>query len=253
MMNNTGNRSAKGRASGKAAGLTQWAADQISELVFSGELIPGERLIEEDLTERLGISRGPVREALHLLEGAGIVTRQPRLGAKVTKLDRDDLFEIVTFREGLEHMAVHHLYGHGRGGDVDASQANLQLSRMEELFSTNQPTSELTRVSFDFHIEVVRLCGNDRIVSAYIESIAQVKLAMSLNLRMLAETEDPAHNVERHKYLLQEVLSGSETRAHTAIDEHGHNYLLDGRIGRTSRESVQASGKPTVSGYFPVS
>ena len=78
--------------------LAELAAQRISDLVFRGELRPGDRLIEEQLCTRLGVSRAPVREGLRILEGAGLVVRRPRAGVSVTPLIPRDVFEILTFR-----------------------------------------------------------------------------------------------------------------------------------------------------------
>src|SRR5690606_10432439 len=73
--------------------LAELAAERIGDLVFRGELRPGDRLVEEQLCERLGVSRAPVREGLRILEGAGLVVRRPRAGVRVIPLTPRDVFE----------------------------------------------------------------------------------------------------------------------------------------------------------------
>jgi len=86
--------------------LVRMAAETIREMVLSGELRPGDRLVEERLTEELGISRPPLREALRLLEQEGLLLSMPRRGVIVTPLSAQDVYEIFTLRTTYERMAI---------------------------------------------------------------------------------------------------------------------------------------------------
>jgi DNA-binding GntR family transcriptional regulator len=84
----------------------QHAVDWLRRAIVSGELKPGERIGQEDVAERIGVSLIPVREALRELEGEGQVTYRPRRGYAVTELNPDDLAEIYELRRVLEAQAV---------------------------------------------------------------------------------------------------------------------------------------------------
>ena len=204
--------------------LAELAADRISELVFRGELRPGDRLVEEHLCERLGVSRAPVREGLRILEGSGLVARRPRAGVRVIDLTQNDVFEILTFREGLERMAVEHLYRYTDDVTaVDTSRLDAALSRLAQAFERTDDQAARVQASFDFHTELVRLCGNSRIIASYALITTQVKLCMSMNLRKLDEKETPGENVARHQRLRDALLSGDLDTALQAIADHGHD------------------------------
>src|SRR5438034_3733684 len=81
-------------------------AAALRKLILAGEYKPGERLIEQRLTERLGISRPPLREAMRVLQQEGLVVTFPRRGAVVTPLDAEDVHEIYTLRFALDRLAV---------------------------------------------------------------------------------------------------------------------------------------------------
>lgn len=227
--------------------LAELVADRISELVFRGELRPGDRLVEEHLCERLGVSRAPVREGLRILEGSGLVVRRPRAGVRVIDLTQNDVFEILTFREGLERMAVEHFY---RSTDdvtaADTARLDASLARLAHAFVLKDDSSARVRASFDFHTELVRLCGNSRIIGSYTLITMQVKLCMSLNLRKLNADETPAQNVARHRELRDAVLSDDLPTALRAISEHGHDSfardLLDGLPGATHQSAQWLAG-----------
>ena len=74
---------------------------ELRRLVLSGALRPGERLVEERLTEQFGVSRPPVREAMRLLEQEGLITRHRRRGAYITALTAEDVREIYVLRAAL--------------------------------------------------------------------------------------------------------------------------------------------------------
>jgi len=74
--------------------------------ILRGELLPGERLMEIQLAQRLGVSRTPVREAIRKLELEGLVTMIPRKGAEVAKITVSDLKDVLEVRIALEELAV---------------------------------------------------------------------------------------------------------------------------------------------------
>ncbi|HXW84235.1 MAG TPA: GntR family transcriptional regulator [Candidatus Binataceae bacterium] len=84
----------------------QHALDWLRRLIVAGELRPGQRINQEDLAERIGVSVVPVREALRTLEQEGQVTYLPRRGYLVTELRIEDLREIYELRRILEERAV---------------------------------------------------------------------------------------------------------------------------------------------------
>src|SRR4051812_36572022 len=84
----------------------QHAVDWLRRLIIAGELRPGQRVNQEDLAERIGVSVAPVREALRALEQEGQVTYLPRRGYFVTELRVEDLREIYELRQVLEERAA---------------------------------------------------------------------------------------------------------------------------------------------------
>lgn len=83
----------------------QDVAQQLRELIFDGELRPGEPIRQEAVARRLGVGRFPVREALRLLESEGLVVLRPNSGARVALLDFAECEEIYKMRERLEPLA----------------------------------------------------------------------------------------------------------------------------------------------------
>ena len=86
--------------------LREVVADALRQLIIDGELAPGERLTEESLAKRLGVSRNPIREAIHALEAVGLVEVVPRRGAYVAAVDIDDIRLIEEVRVTMDRWIV---------------------------------------------------------------------------------------------------------------------------------------------------
>ena len=115
---------------------------ELRRLIAVGELIPGQPLRQEDLAERLGVSRVPVREALNTLESEGHVVHEPHYGYRVTELSLADLLEVYRLRQLLEAEAVRATIALGgervlvdlraAGKDVERANAAGDLLAMSE-------------------------------------------------------------------------------------------------------------------------
>lgn len=89
----------------QAQSLVDVVAARIEAAIISGALEPGSRLSEQGLAASLGVSRGPLREAIRRLEGRKLLERTPNIGVRVAALSLTDLKEILEVREALEGMA----------------------------------------------------------------------------------------------------------------------------------------------------
>ncbi|WP_139317089.1 MULTISPECIES: GntR family transcriptional regulator [unclassified Pseudonocardia] len=201
------------------------ATDALRGMIFSGELALGERLVETRLTERLGVSRPPLREALQTLAHEGLVVTHPRRGATVRTLTRHDVFEIVTLREELESFAVQLAL-------PVRSEARLERCREAlRVFEAAGRAGDETRFmqrKFDFHLEIVALAGHSRITETYRSLSFQMLLCFALNRAARRDVETLLDNVERHRELLEVIEAGDPEDARRALAEHGHgSFLLD--------------------------
>jgi DNA-binding GntR family transcriptional regulator len=93
------------------------------EAIRGGELSPNERLVENALAERFGLSRGGVRTALVRLEQDGVVVREPNRGAHVRLVSEHEAVEILEARAALEGVAARHAASHATDEDVAALRA----------------------------------------------------------------------------------------------------------------------------------
>ncbi|MDD7965138.1 GntR family transcriptional regulator [Actinomycetospora lemnae] len=126
--------------------------------ILGGRCAPGSRLREEEVAERFGVSRTPVREALRRLEADGLVVVTPRRGAEVVRWRDDDIAELVELRALLEGHAARRA---AIGGDVDLVALGDLCARMEALAEApdGRAADEITRLNMELHRAVHRAAG----------------------------------------------------------------------------------------------
>jgi DNA-binding GntR family transcriptional regulator len=204
--------------------LSALAAEALREMVLSGDLQPGDRVIENRLTEELGISRPPLREAMRVLEQEGLIVQVPRKGAVVAPVTPHDIYEIVSLREEIEQIAV-------RLGIPVHSQERLE--RLRQAFADLQAAAEepgaarVVETSFAFHLAIVGLAGHKRLEDVYRSLSLQMRMCMAMNRRARAEIETAREDAARHRPLMDLVEAGDlEGLAHTLAHHGQRTYLL---------------------------
>ncbi|MFC3450529.1 GntR family transcriptional regulator [Amycolatopsis speibonae] len=203
--------------------MADLATQALRAMILSGELPPGTRLVEAKLTERLGVSRPPLREALQVLAFEGLVVPHPRRGVIVRPLTRHDVYEIITLREELEAFAV-------RIGIPVRSPERLQACRNAlaafEQAGLDGDEGVFTQRKYDFHQSIVALAGHERVTEAYRALSLQMQLCMALNRSARRDAESLLQNVERHRELLTIIEGGDPEAVLKALADHGHSSFL---------------------------
>ncbi len=203
--------------------LAAFATESLTDIILSGDFLPGDRLVEERLCDRLGVSRPPLREALKSLESAGLVVQIPRRGAFISPLTQHDVFEIVTMRRELERMAMKIALPELNTDRL--ARCHSALAAMDAVVPSGNEAA-MTRAGFEFHISVVGLAGHHRLESAFRSLALQLQLCMAMNNRARRRLEDLAGNVERHRTLLSVIEGGCRADIETALANHGSDTFL---------------------------
>lgn len=99
--------------------LSQKIAQSIADQIAEGNMKPGERLLENQLTNVFGTSRVPIREALYILESDGLVERIPRYGVFVKEYNRNELFDMYDVVYRLEEFALKRALEHATNEEID--------------------------------------------------------------------------------------------------------------------------------------
>ncbi|HEY0534887.1 MAG TPA: GntR family transcriptional regulator [Actinoplanes sp.] len=188
--------------------------------ILAGRIDPGERLVEEQLTKRLGISRAPLREAMRLLAEQGLVEHVPRRGARVATLSDEDVRELYEVRDVLERHAVTAI-----PSSVDLTALRAALEAMREATAADDRL-ELANAHRRFHVEVVRLGGNHQLAGLYESVLVRIQLYMAVNMRREAEVAQASDGVLRHERLFAAVSSGDIGGIKAALRGHGATAYL---------------------------
>jgi DNA-binding GntR family transcriptional regulator len=203
--------------------LVQLAVRRLRREILSGKTDPGERLVEEQLTRRMGISRAPLREALRLLAEQGLVEHVPRRGVRVATLSDRDVGELYVVRDVLERHAV-------TGGLPVARTADLAGLRaaLDELGEATRAGDRLAVADAHrrFHVAVVALAGNRQLTATYESILVRLQLYMARNLQREAEVADALDGVRRHERLFEAVAAGDVETVLAALGQHGARSYL---------------------------
>lgn len=143
----------------KASGES--AYDQLLSSIREGVFRPGDRLREEDVADRLSLSRTPVREALRRLEADGIVEHRPRQGAMVRQLSHAEVVELYEMRVVLERTAAEMAAKHGTDAEFDA------LDDLNQMISEERANpARAAAINQDFHRGLYLACRNRFLLEA---------------------------------------------------------------------------------------
>src|SRR5688500_11749112 len=142
--------------------LRERARAGIREAIASGELKPGDQIVEAAMAAKIGMSRSPVREALRQLEQHGLVESVPNKGTFVAALGPEDVEEIILLRGALEGLAAR--LAADRMGRRDARTLEEIVQRMERHTGPGaQEESAFSEADAEFHSALVRFSGHKRL------------------------------------------------------------------------------------------
>jgi DNA-binding GntR family transcriptional regulator len=185
----------------------------IRQAITSGRLKPGERLVEQTLSEELGVSRAPVREALRELTGEGLVVAVAHKGTTVVELTKDDILEIYRLRAALEPLAVERLIELGNPAHV----ADLRgiIAKLQAALPEREP---ITVASLDmrFHERMCELSGLTRLLTAW--------RGLGNQLRSYFTVADYFYDdhslVDNHEQIVRAIEDGDLDQAYEVVQRH---------------------------------
>jgi DNA-binding GntR family transcriptional regulator len=200
----------------RKSSLTGEVVERLRKAILSGELAEGTPLPEAQTSQKLDVSRVPVREALVELERQGLVAFDRNGRACVRAFDASDIQEILSLRAALQTMAAR--LAAARFTDQDRS-------RLEDILSRAEGTHELTPFSAldaAFHDEVVAIAGNSRLLRVWNDLRAQMELWLS---RLHRERESTRHDVREatlrsHREMLEVLATRRPEAAGALMERH---------------------------------
>jgi DNA-binding GntR family transcriptional regulator len=182
--------------------------------IVSGALNPGERLIEEELAERLGHSRGAVREAILRLGHEGLVVRERNRGARVRRLTLEEAIEILEARAALESLAAGHAAQ--RRTERDAAELGALVEEMEALHRVGELLAASERNAF-MHRRILEISGHKvaRDVCGRLNS-----QMVRFQFRTVLAPGRPQRSLAEHRQIVGAIAEGDRDAAERAMRTH---------------------------------
>jgi GntR family transcriptional regulator of gluconate operon len=198
--------------------LTDRAADLLRRRIMSGDLRNGDPLIESQIARELGVSRGPVREALRVLQAEGLVRENARRSASVVNLSIDDVHEIYDLRAALETRAVRLLLA-TRAGTTDRALKHIRSAvvALENACRDGDRTAT-ARCDLAFHEAVCMSSGNRRLHAVFVSQSALLQPIVEAEERFYYKSLDKI--AQEHIALLRVIEQGEAEAAEKAFDDH---------------------------------
>lgn len=206
-----------------AQGLALNISEQLKQLIYTGEIQPGERLNEAALALRMGVSRGPIREAIRILAGSGIVTAVVNKGVFVKKISVREMLDVYELRALVFGFAAQRAVQHIT--EEHRRRLEALLVGMDDACEQENGT-RYYELNLEFHAMIMALGKNERSRQLYND------LVNELHLFRRGYFNSPGNmrksNAE-HRQIYDAIISGAENKAKSSAERHvlsGHQRLL---------------------------
>lgn len=229
--------------------LTSLVQQEIERMILAGQIKAGERLNEQNLATRLGVSRGPVREATRGLERAGLVTAVVNHGVYVRKVSREEAFELYDLRALLTGFACQRLAESG----TEAQRKHLArlVARMDSAAKAGNSTTYYA-LNLEFHDALMRHAGNGRAKQIDESLIKEMHL---FRQRSLVTSGNMRESNAEHQAIVAAITAGDREAARQAGEAHvrgGRRRFAETSMPADERHPVTAKhagrGRHTLKG-----
>jgi len=206
---------------------------RILEAITDRSLPPGHRIRQNELAEKLGVSRQPVSHALHLLHRQGLVAESGRRGFEVTRLDPERIRQLYEVRGAIDALAAKLAAGRARS---DASGRTLLEAalRAGRTIGKDTPLARLIALDVDFHSAIYRLAGNPAIEEMIAPQWPHMRRSMAT---VLAELDYRESAWTEHETIAAQIFAGNANAAEAAALAHAQT------AGRMTEERLRATDK----------
>lgn len=187
---------------------------ELERLILAGELAPGEKLTEMALAARLGVSRGPLREAFRMLDEAGLVRTEKNRGVFVRDIPIDEAIEIFDLRAAMEELV---------GRRLAAAITPAQLREVRALVDAMERAVKIDDargyhlLNLQFHDRLVEMAGNRKLSAIYRKLIKELSLFRRMNL---ADGWLLPLSAGEHRAIVRAIAAGDAAAAGRAMFEH---------------------------------
>ncbi|MDO4292459.1 MAG: GntR family transcriptional regulator [Eubacteriales bacterium] len=185
--------------------------------ILTGELKPGERLMEIHLADKLGVSRTPIREAIRKLELEGLVTMIPRRGAEVAQITEKNLRDVLEVRRALDALAVE--LACERITEEELTQLRQACEHFIQVTREGN-ANQVARADVDLHDIILRASGNERLM----QMISKLSQQMyRYRLEYVKDANNYERLIEEHRRIYEAIRSRDKEKGAEAIKNHIDN------------------------------
>jgi DNA-binding GntR family transcriptional regulator len=200
----------------RSAGLSHSIANELKQLIYAGEFQPGDRLNEAALALRMGTSRGPIREAIKVLAGLGLVTAVVNRGVFVRQLSLREMLEIYELRALVFGYAADRACE--RLTEDYRKQLESLLAAMDAACDAEDGTLYY-ELNLQFHALILVIANNQRAHQAYDDYVKELHLVRRKYFNVPGNMR--RSNVE-HRAIFEAIVAANPTRAKAAAERHVH-------------------------------
>ena len=198
----------------QSASLEEKVFLTLEEEILAGELKKGDSLAEIALSKRLGVSRTPIRGALHRLKEDGLVEITPNRGAVVLGIDKADLIDIYKVRNRLEGLAS------ASAAKTISKEALKELRdsvELSEFYISRGDTERVKELDTAFHHLIYTASGNRQLETILTELHRKIKTYRKLSLSVSGRVEK---SIKEHREILEAIEKGDSALADTLTSLH---------------------------------
>ncbi|WP_019119459.1 GntR family transcriptional regulator [Brevibacillus massiliensis] len=197
--------------------LSNRIAEHITEQIITGELKPGEKLIENTYAEEYGTSRAPVREAIFLLSIEGLVERIPRKGAVVKGYTEAEIYDLLEIRTMLESLAMKRIEEHGVDTEV-IEKMDQVLQEMKD----EKAIKKYTQYNYAFHMCLIEMSKSQVIKNVYSRLELPLQRVQSLSFANEGKIEK---SVSEHSIIVRMLKDGKIAEAARILEKHNSDVI----------------------------
>jgi len=198
----------------QTSSLTSVVQGELERMILSGELAPGAKLTEMALATRLGVSRGPLREAFRMLEEAGLVRTEKNRGVFVRDIPIDEAIEIFDLRAAMDELVGRRLAE--KILPAQLKEIRSLVEQMEQAVKAKD-AYHYHLLNLKFHDRLVELAGNSKLTAIYRKLIKELSLFRRLNL---ADGWLMPISAGEHRQIVKAIASGDADAAGKAMYDH---------------------------------
>lgn len=191
----------------KHKSLVESIVDDLQNKIINGQLKPGQRMVEAELCERMGISRSPLREAFRVLESQGFLAHEPRKGMHVSRVSLKELENIYVIRANLESLATNLAI---KKGDPQTLKELKKLHHEMILAAEDEDTGNYHRLNLKFHGILTEASRNPRLTEL-IDTF--VKQTNRYRIVVFATPGKLQASIQNHEELIRSFEKGDAQEA----------------------------------------